>query len=225
MRRTLLVATLTSVALLILAAPATAHTRLVATEPEAGAAVEGELHAVVLHFNQAVNQTIAEVQVLAPDGTAVEEGPVVINQARVEQAVASLPATGDYTVAWRVVASDVHPLTGEFGFTYEGPITAAEPPAAEEPDELEADEEGPEAPAHQEPTAPPPAEDEEPSPAPRQVPEPNAEGQQDTAAAASAPRNPTPPPGLLTVTAAVLLAALASSAYAIRGLARWQPPA
>jgi copper resistance protein C len=204
------------VALVLGATAAGAHTRLVGTEPDADATVTEELDTVVLIFSEPVNQTIGEVSVVAPDGTAVEEGAVRIDGERVEQPLARLRVTGEYTVTFRVVASDGHPLTGEFTFTYDGPVAVDE----------------------SEPTP-------EPTPRPRATATEHAEdhGHSETthddaaghgpvasdddhgAGQAAAAALPDAPPWLLAVIAAVLLGFVAASAYAVRTLVRWQPEA
>lgn len=108
--------------------PAWAHTRLVSTQPAADDTVDEPFETVLLVFSQAVSTEFAEVQVTDAAGNRVDEHPPVIDGERVEQAVATLEEHGEYTVEWRVVANDGHPLDGSFVFDYEGDLTAATEP-------------------------------------------------------------------------------------------------
>jgi methionine-rich copper-binding protein CopC len=105
--------------------PAWAHTRLESTEPAADDTVDEPFETVLLVFSQAVSDEFAEVAVTDPAGNRLDEDTPVIDGARVEQAVAALEEQGEYTVEWRVVANDGHPLEGSFTFDYEGDLTAA----------------------------------------------------------------------------------------------------
>ena len=56
-------------------------------------------------------------------GTDQADGPVQIIDNQVSQAVKPGAPQGKYTVVWRVVSSDGHPIEGTFGFTAGGPNT------------------------------------------------------------------------------------------------------
>ena len=124
------------VVLLLLAAPAFGHAQLIASSPADGVTVTEPLDEVALEFNEPVEADFGQLQVRDPEGNRVDAavpvgaGPVV----RVE--LEDLTVAGRYTVAWRVVSADGHPIEGTFGFevTEEalgGPETADPEPAAE----------------------------------------------------------------------------------------------
>lgn len=101
----------------VVAAPAAlAHATLEKTAPKQGGTVAKTRSKVTLTFDEAVHSNFAKVVVTSPDGTRVDTGkPHVIN-GTVTQRVKGLPTAGKYTVAWRVVSADGHPVDGKFRF-------------------------------------------------------------------------------------------------------------
>jgi methionine-rich copper-binding protein CopC len=108
------------------ATAASAHATLDSTSPRAGAVVQGRVQAVRLTFDEAVG-TPAFIAVTGPQGRVDTGG------ARVDGAVVSvglkdsLPA-GRYSVAFRVVSDDGHPV--ESSYTFQVKAAAAPSPAA-----------------------------------------------------------------------------------------------
>lgn len=96
-----------------LAAPASAHASLVGTDPEAGSSIATLPDTVTLTFSQDMRAP-AYVVVTGPDGDVVEGDPT-IDGAEVTQAVGAAPA-GDYTLTYRVVSDDGHPVSGSVPF-------------------------------------------------------------------------------------------------------------
>ncbi|GAA4582649.1 hypothetical protein GCM10023194_18010 [Planotetraspora phitsanulokensis] len=110
-----------------LAAPAQAHTTLKSSTPAKNAEVEG-LRKVTLEFSESVR--FPTLLVRGAGGKRYESGQPVVNGVKVSVGVdASIPA-GAYTIAWRVVSEDGHPLTGEIPFTVAG---ESSPPATRTP--------------------------------------------------------------------------------------------
>lgn len=98
------------------AAPASAHATLVSSDPQDGASLDSEPRSVSVTFNEDV-ATPAQLQVTAPDGTGVAEGEPAIDGTTVTQTLRDSGQAGRYTVAYRVVSADGHPVSGEL--TYE----------------------------------------------------------------------------------------------------------
>ncbi|GII26940.1 copper resistance CopC family protein [Planotetraspora mira] len=123
-----------------LAAPAQAHTTLKSSTPEKNAKVES-LRKVTLEFSESVR--FPTLLVRGADGKRYENGQPVVNGLKVSVAVDAAIPTGGYTVAWRVVSEDGHPLTGEIPFTVidkpsptptgDAPTTQAATPTAAAP--------------------------------------------------------------------------------------------
>lgn len=127
-----------AVALLVLpAAPAGAHDVLVGTDPADGAVLDAAPTQVVLTFSSAQAEVGAEVLVTGPDGATWSQGAAVVAGTTVTQALAPGLPDGPYTVTWRSVAGDGHPVTGSFAFTLDVPDAPAPSPepTATPPDE------------------------------------------------------------------------------------------
>lgn len=98
------------------ASPAFAHDELVGqgfTEDQQTGAVSG----ITLTFSDSVIKVGTEIAITDPKGAVVSDGAAVVNARDVTQAVKTpLPAGGAYQVAWRVVSSDGHPISGSYFF-------------------------------------------------------------------------------------------------------------
>jgi methionine-rich copper-binding protein CopC len=109
---------LAAVALAVVSiAPAAAHTDLLSSDPEDGQTLAAPPERVTLRFGQ--DLLTAGAQIVAKDDTGVKVGlgPAEVSGSRVS---ATWPGTADggaYTVSWRAVAADGHPLEGRFTFT------------------------------------------------------------------------------------------------------------
>lgn len=121
--RALLALVLCLPALLLAAGPASAHAGLLDSDPADGARLERAPQQVTLSFNEDI-QRPAYVVVRA-GGEEVASGEAEVAGPRVTAAVPADAAAGEWSVAFRVVSTDGHPVTGELGFT------VAEPPAAD----------------------------------------------------------------------------------------------
>jgi methionine-rich copper-binding protein CopC len=116
-------AALALAALLVTAAPASAHDQLVGTDPAAGSTVDAVPAQITLTFNEKVlpDAGATAIVVTSAGGTPVQEGDPVVSDTTVTQAIVT-PADpdGTYTVEWKVVSSDGHPVSGDFSFTVSG---------------------------------------------------------------------------------------------------------
>ncbi|MBB3043801.1 copper resistance protein CopC [Nocardioides sp. LMS-CY] len=112
------------------AAPAAAHAALVSSSPAQGDRLRVLPAEVTFEFNQDMSAP-AYVIVTAPDGSSVTDGDPEVDGAVVRQAVSEGPE-GTYTMAYRVVSEDGHPVTGEIAFTVGdgGPDPTGTPSAA-----------------------------------------------------------------------------------------------
>ncbi len=133
---------LAAAAVVAVAPGASAHTVLRSASPAAGATVQGPVGSVVLTFGEPVAAP-AFVAVTGPAGRA-DSGP-----ARVRGAVVTVPLRADapagrYTVAYRVVSEDGHPVEASHTFRLLAatpspspsgppPVTPPAPPAASPP--------------------------------------------------------------------------------------------
>jgi methionine-rich copper-binding protein CopC len=97
--------------------PASAHDAAESTSPAEGATVATPPDTVSITFNN--NPLSVGSQVLVNDaaGSNWADGPVEIVDNVVSQKLKSGAPAGQYTVVWRVVSSDAHPIEGSFTFT------------------------------------------------------------------------------------------------------------
>lgn len=113
----LLLATTIALALALLgAAPASAHAQLLETDPAEGAEVAEAPAQIVLTFNENIEQIGSDVVITDAQGTEVQDGDPQIDGHDVTQALVDDRPAGQYTVQWRVVSADGHPISGEFSF-------------------------------------------------------------------------------------------------------------
>ncbi|MFB7394753.1 copper resistance protein CopC [Streptomyces sp. NPDC056191] len=113
------------------APPAAAHTDLVSSSPARGASLDRPPTAIRLTFSDEMTERYAKVALTAPDGSAAD-----VTGLDVSGRTATLPvepglAAGTYTVGYRVVSADGHPVAGSFAFTVErpGPTPTSSPRA------------------------------------------------------------------------------------------------
>jgi hypothetical protein len=105
-----------ALSLLALVATASAHTALVSASPAEGSTVTEQPGQVVLTFNEAVQGQFAQLAVADANGSSHQTGEPQASGATVTQAVGELP-DGIYTVSFRVVSADGHPVTGSYQFS------------------------------------------------------------------------------------------------------------
>lgn len=104
---------------------ASAHNYLVSSTPEAGSVLT-ELPSdfvittndVLLDFGGGNTGSAGALEVQGPDGKFYGDGCVTVAGPSISTAAALGPA-GDYTVLWRVVSTDGHPVSNQFSFTWQ----------------------------------------------------------------------------------------------------------
>lgn len=102
------------------AMPASAHNYVVATTPAEGAVVTAQPGTISLETNEDLLDVEggSVIQVQGPDGRyygdgcAVVAGPTATTQTQLGDA-------GTYTVTWRVVSTDGHPISGDWTFEWQ----------------------------------------------------------------------------------------------------------
>ncbi|MEU8249534.1 copper resistance protein CopC [Nonomuraea sp. NPDC048916] len=134
MKRTLLAAlTATFAALLVIGAavPALAHDALKRSDPAKDATVK-TIDEVTLEFTAKVRMPFVIVR--GADGAEHQLGAPATDGSVVKQQLRGVLPDGKYTIAYRVVSSDGHPVEGEIPFAVKGAPPSAEPssePSAE----------------------------------------------------------------------------------------------
>lgn len=97
-------------------ATADAHASLKLATPADGAQLTSAPRDVVLVFDEPVSTSFATVTVTGPSGSAIEGRAQVVGDT-VTQPLAGGLSSGTYTVAFRVVSDDGHPVSGQSRFT------------------------------------------------------------------------------------------------------------
>ncbi|NLU79839.1 copper resistance protein CopC [Micromonospora sp. HNM0581] len=132
-----LAATLAAATLLIgPVSPAYAHNVLSKATPAQDAELEKAPTRITLQFLQNLNPSYTTITLSDADKQQVATGEPEVSGTKGTITVDSALANGVYTVAYRVVSKDGHPVQGSYQFTVADPAATAEPsssPAASEP--------------------------------------------------------------------------------------------
>ena len=115
--------------LLVAPVPAWAHNELRAANPAKGARLATAPVEVVLDFAERLDPRFTTVAVTSKSGAAVTAGKPQINGVRAIQQLNQPLDAGDYTVAYRVVSVDGHPVSGSLTFTVTAPPPSTAPPS------------------------------------------------------------------------------------------------
>ena len=129
--RTLVVPTSVVAVLTVTAPRAAAHTELDTSSPGANTTLTGPPPRVTLSFSDAMTEKYAKIAVTGPDGKPAAAGDPQVDGRTVTLPFDTGPA-GRYTVGYRVVSADGHPVSGSYPFTVrenDGP--SASPRASE----------------------------------------------------------------------------------------------
>ena len=96
---------------------AQAHDELLQADPADGATLEQAPDRITLTYSGDITALGNEVRVTDSQGKTVSTGDVTVDGTHVIQRIS--PDAGDetYTVSWRVVSSDGHPIEGTYSFT------------------------------------------------------------------------------------------------------------
>jgi methionine-rich copper-binding protein CopC len=102
---------------LLVGPSATAHDDVMDQIPAPGSQVEAGLVEIKLDFSNELLDigSGAEIVVTAPDGSLAPATCAALN-GTLATAQTDLDQAGTYTVAWRVVSSDGHPIEGSYNF-------------------------------------------------------------------------------------------------------------
>ncbi|MEV7347086.1 copper resistance protein CopC [Streptomyces sp. NPDC093544] len=113
---------------------ASAHAALSGTDPQDGSVVKEAPTQITLTFTESVGLLDDSFRVITPDNARVHTGKPTHAGDRSNTALVTLPddmGTGTFTVAWRVVSADSHPVSGAFTFSIgKASATAAVLPTA-----------------------------------------------------------------------------------------------
>lgn len=128
-RRLATVVAISLLGLLGFAGPASAHTELTGSTPVDGATLLTAPASVTLTFNEEVQNFAATVVVTGPDGQTYTAGDLTLDGRSITAPLTPLSSAGIYTVAYRIVSADDHPVAGQTTFAY-APIPTTSAAAA-----------------------------------------------------------------------------------------------
>jgi copper resistance protein C len=104
-------------ALLLTVGTASAHSRLESSDPPDGTSLATSPKTVSLTFNEQMQQGFATLTVIGPGSTAWQNGDTQVSGDTISVAVDPLGPAGVYTIGYRVVSADGHPVSGKVSFT------------------------------------------------------------------------------------------------------------
>lgn len=118
-RRGAAVLALTGLGLFAMATPAFAHNSLTSSNPVNEATMDVGPQTVVLTFDQPIQEGdgLNSVAVTGPDGNEWQAGPAQVDSNVVTAPVRELGPKGTYTIGFRIVSADGHPVSGKLTFT------------------------------------------------------------------------------------------------------------
>ena len=115
-RRGTVAALLAFVFALLFASPVSAHAELVASNPANGARLDASPHILTMTFTESITLVDGSIRLVDSTGATVPvDDPSVDGHTVTSSMPGDLPG-GSYTVIWRVVSSDGHPVAGAFSF-------------------------------------------------------------------------------------------------------------
>lgn len=137
-RRILTLPILITALILLSAQAAFAHATVVTTSPGDGQSLTAAAapHQVSITFDEPVELHFGALRVFAPNGTRVDTGTAEHPGGHTDQVAVGATTgsgSGTYTVVWRVVSADSHPVQGAFTFSIGKPSTAMANPASLNP--------------------------------------------------------------------------------------------
>lgn len=127
-----LAAALTLAVLAVLPLPAHAHDTLIETDPSDGETLETSPEAITLTYSADILEVSPVVRIDDADGETVSEVTPTVDGPTVTAELEEPLAAGTYTVQWRVVSSDGHPIEGSFTFDVEQDTAGEAAPSDEE---------------------------------------------------------------------------------------------
>ncbi|MBB5874382.1 methionine-rich copper-binding protein CopC [Allocatelliglobosispora scoriae] len=117
-----------TLSVLLPAVPAQAHTELTTSSPAHRSTITRQIDRVTLTFSGPVKAKVSSVTVIGPDRVAFQTGALSVRDGVVTQPVLPL-RSGAYTIAYRVVSGDGHPVTGSVTFTAKLPAEQSPSPS------------------------------------------------------------------------------------------------
>lgn len=124
MRRMCTVLLLVALSMPGIVGPAWAHTRLIGSSPAEGASLPVAPQQLQLTFNEPVQARFSTITVTGPDSAQWTLGQLAVHSTVVTAPVRQAGPVGPYTIDYRVLSADGHPVGGTVRFALTGPVSA-----------------------------------------------------------------------------------------------------
>ena len=113
---------------LIMAFPANieAHSKLETSLPAADAIVTEEVREVILSFNENIDPVLSSLNIQNETGEKVEPVEVQAEANELKGGLSEPLPSGQYTIQWKIIGLDGHPVEGGYRFEVEIPEAANE---------------------------------------------------------------------------------------------------
>lgn len=96
---------------------ASAHSELVSSSPSTGEALSAAPTEVVLTFSEEVNKDLSRIQVTDGEGIEMTDGDPVVDGPTVTQSLLPEVHPGSYSITYKVVSADGHPISAVIPFS------------------------------------------------------------------------------------------------------------
>lgn len=96
---------------------ASAHSELISSTPADGSSLDAAPAQVVLTFSEDIRPEGALVQVTDGEGLAMTDGKLTLDGPKVTQPLSAQLHPGNYTITYKVVSADGHPISDAIAFT------------------------------------------------------------------------------------------------------------
>lgn len=126
--RAVIATAMTALAIMITPTAASAHAALADSNPRDGATLTALPDRVTISLNEPVRDP-AQIVVLDADDNRLNRKTVEVADKTASSQILNQPGPGKYTMSYRVVSTDGHPVTGTIAFTIKAP-TPTEPATA-----------------------------------------------------------------------------------------------
>ncbi|WP_285666191.1 copper resistance CopC family protein [Actinorhabdospora filicis] len=114
---------------LVTATPASAHARLLSSDPKDGAALATAPKQAVLEFSERLDAKSTQIAVTDSSGGVVPSSPFTVDGQKLTQPL-SLTVAGTYTIGYRLVSEDGHRVDGKLTFSVQTGTTPSEAASA-----------------------------------------------------------------------------------------------
>jgi copper transport protein len=115
------------------AGPAGAHAQLISSSPAGGATIDKSPSEIVLRFNERIEASFGGIQVFDADGNRIPTGEPKITGSELRLPLPELKRPGFYTVVFRVISADSHPVESRFAFNFKPAANQSPNPGSPSP--------------------------------------------------------------------------------------------